>query len=167
VLPGECQDVTVTFDSAAMAPGDYFGSLDIASNDPDEPTVTVPVQLTVLPCGGNELHINRTKIFQHPSAPGIVKVVTQYEIFDQNGMPVPGAYVVGEWTVPPDGTVVPGEPVFNPTDAKGHEKFRFGPVVPTGEYMFCVTGITAPGFAPWPAGGYPGDPSPCLSYLVP
>ncbi len=48
VPPGECQTVTVTFDSAGLAPGDYYGDLLIESNDPDEPQVTVPVSLTVL-----------------------------------------------------------------------------------------------------------------------
>jgi hypothetical protein len=161
VPPGQCADVTVTFDSTGLAAGDYFGSLAVASNDPDEPVVTVPVQLTVVACGANELHINRTKIFQHPSAPMIVKVVTQCEIFDQNGMPVPGATMAGEWTLP-DLTVVPGVPFYGLTDAKGHEKFRLQDTQ-SGDYQFCVTAITAPGFQPWPVGGYPGDPDPCLS----
>jgi hypothetical protein len=162
--PGGCSDMTVTFDSTGLAPGDYFANLAIDSNDPDEPTVTVPVQLTVLECGANELHINRTKIFRHPSAPGVVKVVTQFEIFDQNGLPVPGATMAGEWTLP-DGFMVPGVPFYGLTDALGHEKFRLQDVQ-VGTYMFCVTGITAPGFAPWPPGGYPGDPDPCLSIPI-
>jgi hypothetical protein len=48
VMPGACVDVAVTFDSTGLAPGDYFGNLVITSNDPDEPQVTVPVQMTVL-----------------------------------------------------------------------------------------------------------------------
>ena len=165
VLPGECQDVTVTFDSAAMAHGDYFGSLLIDSNDPDEPTVTVPVQLTVVPCGENELHIYRTKIFQHPSPPEVVKATSQLQIYDQNGLAVPGAAVAGEWTLP-DASVVPGVPFYGLTDALGREKFQLKEVQ-IGTYTFCVTGVTAPGFQPWPVGGYPGDPDPCLSIAIP
>jgi uncharacterized repeat protein (TIGR01451 family) len=44
---GSCQDVTVTFDSTGLAPDTYFGELDVVSNDPDEPEVVVPVDLTV------------------------------------------------------------------------------------------------------------------------
>ncbi|MGC8875329.1 MAG: PKD domain-containing protein, partial [Chloroflexia bacterium] len=47
VNPGTCQVVAVTFDATGMAPGDYFASLRIESNDPDEPVVTVPVTMTV------------------------------------------------------------------------------------------------------------------------
>ena len=49
VLPGACQVVTVTFDSTGLLPGDYFAGLRIESNDPDTPTLTVPVTMTVLP----------------------------------------------------------------------------------------------------------------------
>jgi hypothetical protein len=49
ILPGECAPVDVTFDSTGLALGDYFGNLEINSNDPDEPVVVVPVQLTVVP----------------------------------------------------------------------------------------------------------------------
>lgn len=44
---GECQDVDVTFDSTGLAEDTYLGDLVIASNDPDEPEVDVPVSLTV------------------------------------------------------------------------------------------------------------------------
>ena len=46
---GECTPVDVTFDSTGLMPGDYFGGLEINSNDPEEPQVDVPVQLTVTP----------------------------------------------------------------------------------------------------------------------
>ncbi len=47
VSPGGCQSVTVTFDSAAMAPGTYTGTLRIDNNDILNPVVNVPVTLTV------------------------------------------------------------------------------------------------------------------------
>ena len=49
---GQCVTVEVTFDSQSMAAGDYYGSLLISSNDPDEPLVTLPVTMTVLDCTG-------------------------------------------------------------------------------------------------------------------
>jgi len=47
VWMGECQDITVTFDSTGLAWGDYFGNLVLASNDPDTSAITLPVTLTV------------------------------------------------------------------------------------------------------------------------
>ena len=46
--PAECADVAVTFDATQEPPGDYTADLLIASNDPDEPSITLPVSLTVL-----------------------------------------------------------------------------------------------------------------------
>jgi PKD repeat protein len=50
LLPGECVDVTVTFDSTGLARGPYTGNLLVDSNDPDTPQVAVPVQMTVVSC---------------------------------------------------------------------------------------------------------------------
>lgn len=44
---GATDSVTLTVDSSGLAPGTYDCSLRIDSNDPDEPVVTVPVQLVV------------------------------------------------------------------------------------------------------------------------
>ena len=52
LLGDECQDVAATFDSTGLAEGVYTGALLITSNDPDTPDITVPVTLTVVPCGG-------------------------------------------------------------------------------------------------------------------
>ena len=41
------EDLTVTFDATGLAEGTYLADIIIDSNDPDEPTVTVPVTLTV------------------------------------------------------------------------------------------------------------------------
>jgi subtilisin-like proprotein convertase family protein len=50
--PGGDTSVTVSFDSTGLAPGTYTGNLCIESNDPDEPTVLVPVTLEVVEAGG-------------------------------------------------------------------------------------------------------------------
>jgi len=48
VAPGGSQDVDVIFDSTGLAAGQYLASLDVFSNDPDEPFISLPVTLTVL-----------------------------------------------------------------------------------------------------------------------
>ncbi|MFW5705683.1 MAG: T9SS type A sorting domain-containing protein, partial [Bacteroidota bacterium] len=45
--PGESEDITVTFNSEGLDPGTYMGNLNFASNDPSNPSVDVPVELTV------------------------------------------------------------------------------------------------------------------------
>ncbi len=47
VPPGENVGVTVTFDATGLAGGTYEANLVVASDDPDEPTVTVPATLNV------------------------------------------------------------------------------------------------------------------------
>ena len=39
--------VEVTFDSTGLTPGEYLASLDLASNDPDEPLIHIQVTMTV------------------------------------------------------------------------------------------------------------------------
>ena len=49
--PGESTTISVTFDAAGLEPGTYTGRLDVASDDPLNPHVLVPVTLTVsAPC---------------------------------------------------------------------------------------------------------------------
>ncbi len=48
VVPaGERLDLAVTFDATGLFGGDYAADLEVASNDPDEPRVLVPIQLHV------------------------------------------------------------------------------------------------------------------------
>ncbi|MFO7655139.1 MAG: S8 family serine peptidase [Candidatus Krumholzibacteriia bacterium] len=47
VAPGECTELTVTFNAAGLDDGDHAGSVDLATNDPDEPLVSIPVLLHV------------------------------------------------------------------------------------------------------------------------
>jgi subtilisin family serine protease len=49
VPPGEQVEVTVTFDSNQLAAGDYHGTLELLTNDPQQPTRVLPVALTVTP----------------------------------------------------------------------------------------------------------------------
>ena len=51
--PGQQSAVQVQVDAAGLSAGTYSGQVVIASNDPDQPSLTVPVQLTVQGGGGN------------------------------------------------------------------------------------------------------------------
>jgi hypothetical protein len=46
---GTPASVTIAVDSTGLAPGPYSGNLCLATNDPAQPTITVPVTLTVVP----------------------------------------------------------------------------------------------------------------------
>lgn len=43
----ESQDIVVTINTAGIEPGEYTRYIEITSNDPDEPLVTVPISITV------------------------------------------------------------------------------------------------------------------------
>ena len=45
---GGSQNTIVRFDARDLVPGEYTATIDIASNDPNNPTLEVPVTLTVL-----------------------------------------------------------------------------------------------------------------------
>jgi hypothetical protein len=55
---GTSSEVTVTFDSTGLAPGDYEAQLCVFSNDPATPLVTVPVSLHVLEVPPFEMRVN-------------------------------------------------------------------------------------------------------------
>jgi|GEM_PF-1685787 len=48
INPGESMSLTVTFNSEGLEDGTYTDMLNILSNDPDEPTIGVPVTLSVI-----------------------------------------------------------------------------------------------------------------------
>ncbi|SKA95114.1 PQQ-like domain-containing protein [Prosthecobacter debontii] len=47
LAPGASTDVTVTFDATNLLAGSYLGQVDLSSNDPANPTVSVPATMTV------------------------------------------------------------------------------------------------------------------------
>jgi subtilisin family serine protease len=157
VEPGGSTDVALTFNSTGLAPGTYSALLKVEFNDPYVTEVFYPVELTVQQGGEIELHINRTKLFRHPSAPWWLKLTAQLQVYDQNGAPVAGALMEGEWTLP-DGSPVPGLPVWPETDILGRNKFHLQADPVPGVYQFCVTSITAAGYW-WD----PGDPLACMN----
>jgi len=51
-IPGrDSMNIVVTYDAAEMLLGDYFAELVTSSNDPDEPELTVPAHMRVVPRG--------------------------------------------------------------------------------------------------------------------
>jgi hypothetical protein len=49
--PGDSLIATVTLDATTVGEGEYIGEIDIISNDPDTPTGTIPVNLSVITIG--------------------------------------------------------------------------------------------------------------------
>ncbi|UCC79271.1 MAG: hypothetical protein JSW64_13495, partial [Candidatus Zixiibacteriota bacterium] len=49
--PGDSLIAAITLDATTVGEGNYIGEIDITSNDPDTPTGTVPVNLTVITTG--------------------------------------------------------------------------------------------------------------------
>jgi len=49
VPPGECMDILIPMSASELEPGMHEGSLLIASNDPNQPEITVPVHFDVTP----------------------------------------------------------------------------------------------------------------------
>lgn len=47
VSPGGQTEIDITADAGGLAPGTYMGELTLTSNDSDQPSITVPVSLTV------------------------------------------------------------------------------------------------------------------------
>ncbi len=47
VSPSGYDDITVSFDASGLGEGTYLKNIDVASNDPDEPNVIIPVTLNV------------------------------------------------------------------------------------------------------------------------
>jgi PKD repeat protein/subtilisin family serine protease len=71
--PGEGIPITVTFDSTGLAPAVYQGLLDVESNDPNNPHVSVLVTLTVVtPC----VPVTATAFTWQPLTPVAGAVVT-------------------------------------------------------------------------------------------
>jgi hypothetical protein len=47
ILPGGSKEVIVTFDATGLALGNYTATIIITSNDPTDPSISLPVTLTV------------------------------------------------------------------------------------------------------------------------
>jgi PKD repeat protein len=102
---GASDNLTLTFDSAGLSSGAYNASIEISSNDPDEPVVSVPVTLTVT----GELTADFTADQTN------VQVGTEIQFTDLST----GNPTSWEWDFDNDGTVDSNEqnPLFTYTEA--------------------------------------------------
>ena len=92
VAPDEGALIDITFDSAGLTPGLYLGLLDIASNDPIVPQVSVPVTLTVLPpCEP----VTGTAFSWDPPVPELGQVVT-FTAVATGSLPITFAWDFGD-----------------------------------------------------------------------
>lgn len=62
VPPSGAQNVTVTVHAAALAPGVYNQTISISCNDPDEPSVTVPIRVNVTGASVPDIWVRPTTI---------------------------------------------------------------------------------------------------------
>jgi hypothetical protein len=102
VAPGGSQIITVEFDATGLEIREYHANININSNDPDNPTVVVPVLLDVL-IGINELDREAVMVYPVPAA-DVLNVVTSQGIrnvrmFSYTGQMVYEANVTGETTL--------------------------------------------------------------------
>ena len=92
-----------------------------------------------LPAGS--LHLNKMKMNWAPGRPGIYKVIAAVRIHDQSHAVVPGATVLGDWTLP-DGAVTGQQAT---TNSLGQAKFQ-QKSAQCGLFQLCVTGMSKPGY---------------------
>lgn len=48
INPGDSTSVNITFDASDISQGDYYDTLVVSSNDTNNPTINVPIQLSVI-----------------------------------------------------------------------------------------------------------------------
>ena len=107
VLPGECQVVTLTFDSTGLTPGVYTGTLRIVSNDPDTPVINLPVTLIVQQPGAPALAIDKVAIDLN-GGPLYTGDVIEYRVVVENVTTTVQTGVVITDAIPAHTTYVPG-----------------------------------------------------------
>jgi|GEM_PF-1337545 len=106
VAAGACQTITVTFDSTGLTAGVYTGALEITSDDPDTPVVTVPVTLTV------DEPLSDADFTWSPTMP-VVDEVVYFTATAAGEEPIAYTWDLG------DGNVATGEYVTHTYDAAG------------------------------------------------
>ena len=140
VDPETCQDVTVTFDSTGLTPGDFYGSLLIDSNDPDEPEVVVPVQLTVEECV-QTMHLAALvgNIALDPYGRFVGRWYVQTHDGSHNAL---GGVQVRAWIYDPIGGPYERSRITKPS---GWARFHWGRALPGG-FELCVIDLIKDGY---------------------
>ncbi len=94
ILPGQSQQVTVTFNATNVFPSNYTATLCLTHNDPVRPQVKVPLALTVTPATGvhvlfNQLTGNTSgSVPAHrfvPPGPSDAEAADDFMVFDPEG----------------------------------------------------------------------------------
>jgi subtilisin family serine protease len=99
--PGGSSDVTVSFDSTGLAPGEYEAQLCVDSNDPVNPRVVVPVTLTVLDAPSCDTTITGTHLGPLVISEGVTclaegaRVIGPITVHAGAGLVSTGASVIG------------------------------------------------------------------------
>ena len=138
--PG-CQEVAITLDSTGLAAGSYTGSLFINSSDLDEPTVQVPVQLTVAQC----MHIASITGRLQPNRPGGKStLVADVAVHDGNHALLGKVVVTATITAPGESNSTTVAEVTKSSNGTAH--FRWSAVAPEGFWTFCVDDLDLAGF---------------------
>jgi subtilisin family serine protease len=65
VGPGDTNDISVTFDAMALAPGVYEAEIIVTSDDPVRPTITIPVTMMVLADALTDKRGDRSSCLEH------------------------------------------------------------------------------------------------------
>ncbi len=164
---GLCQTVTVTFDSTGMAPGPYTAGLKIESNDPDTPTLTIPVTMTVLePVNNADFSwappapiVGEPVLFQ-ATASGTEPIAYAWAFGDggtASGITATHAYTsAGDYVVTLTATNACGVMVVThtvtvvpPCEPPAGADFSWSPVTPLVGEMVTFTGTVASGTGPF------------------
>ncbi len=92
------------------------------------------------PPTADTMHVQAIKM-KYLERTGLYRVISALRVLDQNNVPVPGAVVSGEWTLP-GGATVAQEAV---TNSRGIARYRVKSIR-TGLYGFCVTDVVKAGY---------------------
>ncbi len=130
VEPGATQVVTVNFNAAGLIPGNYQASINISSNDPANPSVTVPVSLVVggtpppTPTVVAALDFESVPDFSLTFAPWTVNDVDQLPTYGFTGTTFPNAYQPMAFIAFNPSLTVP--PMTGDAQIQPHGGVRFG-----------------------------------------
>ncbi len=127
--PNMSQDVTVTFNAAGLTAGTYMASINISSNDPANPMVTVPVTLEVGGSGPSltvvaELDFESIPDWSFTFDPWLAVDVDQLPTYGFTNVTFPGAYEPMAYIAFNPATTDP--PMTGDAQIQPHGGVRFG-----------------------------------------
>jgi len=68
INPDESEEITVSLDATLLEVGNYFGNINIISNDPDQAEIDIPVELTVDEASSivENISVNNYSVYPNP-----------------------------------------------------------------------------------------------------